>query len=248
MYIIIFIIILIFNVCFNIYEKYINYDTNKYSIIKDNVIEDIDNINDILNNGYIGYRLGDVVKGYFKKTEFDYFDYLQSHFKNSIANEYYLKTNGYENKSVLHEIIQSRSKNLKFKNINCLHIRLGDVVSDGNKPDLPNYNRLIYNLSLDKYEIIANKLKNEFDVNEITIIGGAHLKSSNLNESLKFINNVKNILLKYNIKVNIRLGNDPDEDFLIMCNSDLFVKTGGGFSRIIAEYVNKNGGIVIDLL
>ena len=39
---------------------------------------------------------------------------------------------------------------------------------------------------------------------------------------------------------------NPDDDFLFMCNSKTFIKSGGGFSRIISQIVKSNGGKIYD--
>ena len=44
--------------------------------------------------------------------------------------------------------------------------------------------------------------------------------------------------------VDIRLNRNPDEDVLVMASSKYFVKSGGGFSRMIAHLVQMNGGKV----
>ena len=39
----------------------------------------------------------------------------------------------------------------------------------------------------------------------------------------------------------------PDDYLLLMCNSKIFIKACGGFSKLIADYVRYNNNIVIDL-
>tara|TARA_B100000524_G_C23427838_1_gene290417 strand:+ start:53 stop:436 length:384 start_codon:yes stop_codon:yes gene_type:complete len=124
------------------------------------------------------------------------------------------------------------------------------LTNDNNPNDIyvtENGYRKQYNYSYNNYMKVANTLKYFYNIDEITIIGGAH-KNSNLNKSLNFVNNIKNIFKDKKYKVNIRLGNNPDEDFLLMCNCRLFVKAGGGYSQIISDYVKFNNNIVIDPL
>ena len=93
---------------------------------------------------------------------------------------------------------------------------------------------------------LAKYLKYFYNLNEITVVGGAH-RNINLKKSLIFFNNVKNIFKDNKIIVNVRLGNNPDDDFLLMCNSKIFIKACGGFSTLISNYVKYNNNIVIDL-
>ena len=63
---------------------------------------------------------------------------------------------------------------------------------------------------------------------------------------MDFINKIIDLFKSHDYTVNIRLGNNPDEDFLIMCNSKIFRKSGGGFSGVISRYVKYNNNTVID--
>ena len=223
------------------------FSKNNLSIIKKNVNEDLDNPNDIYNEIWNSYILGDLIKGYILKVkDYNYLNQIKKRYYGSIAHEFLEKTKGEANDNILFQIIKNRSKKLKYKVDVCMHLRLGDVVTNGKKPDNISYNNRFYNSSLKVYDDIIKKLKYEHKINEITILGGAHFKINYINESLKFVNEIKNIINSHGFTTNIRLGNNPDEDFLIMCNSKIFIKAGGGFSRKIAEYVEFNGGIVFD--
>ena len=225
-----------------------NFNSLKFSLTQDNVINDLSDPNDIYNDEWSGYRLGDLIKGYLLKVNDKlYLENIPKRYNGSIAHEFLQRTKGLENNSVLFDIIKNRSSKLKSKHKVCLHLRLGDVIHNSDKSGEVSYNNLKYNSSLELYDQIIKKLKYEHNVKHITIFGGAHFQISYINESLKFVNKIKNIIIQNDLKANIRIGNNPDEDFLIMCNSQIFVKAGGGFSRKIAEYVTYNNGIVIDI-
>ena len=221
----------------------------KYSLIKNNIKEDIGNKYDILNEKWQNYRLGDVIKGYFYYTnDKKYLENLKDVYPNSIAYEFYLRTNGIPNNNILFEIIDIRSKYLN--KVNCvLHLRLGDVVNNAKNPsELPirwQKSKGMYNYEYNVYAKLINYIKINYNVNELTLIAGAH-RNLNLDSSLEFLNRIKNLLIMHDIVVNVRIGNNPDDDFLIMCNAKMFCKAGGGFSRTIASYVNYKNGIVID--
>ena len=192
-------------------------------------------------NDWIGYRLGDVVNGglarWGKKKDHDYLNNLQYKYKNSIAHEFFLKTGGYQNDKVLFEIINNRSINID--KLSCvIHIRLGDLFRNCST-------HTEYKRSYESYQKLAVYLHQKHGLNKITIIGGAHYDGL-LENSLDFVNKIINLFKRHNYTVNIRLGNHPDEDFLIMCNSKIFCKSGGGFSGVISRYVKYNNNTVID--
>ena len=37
---------------------------------------------------------------------------------------------------------------------------------------------------------------------------------------------------------------NPDDDFAIMCKSKYFLPSGGGFSNLIKQFVEKKGGVI----
>ena len=43
----------------------------------------------------------------------------------------------------------------------------------------------------------------------------------------------------------MRNSGNPDLDFLNMCHSDIFIQSGGGFSKLIASYVKSNNKNVL---
>lgn len=209
------------------------------------------NQNDIINNKMLDYRLGDIINGYFIfKNEIEYLKNLKYKYYGSIGHELYEKTGGFYNKNILYKIIKERSLKLNTIHNVCLHLRIGDVINDGDNPDKMFYLKETnfkkkFNSNFQKYHKVAKLLKYIYNINEITIFAGAH-KIKNLNESIKFINKVKLIFLENNFKVNLRLGNNPDEDFLLMCNADIFIMTGGNFSKRIANYIYDNNKILIN--
>ena len=225
-----------------------NFNSTRFSLAQNDIVDDLINPNDIYNDDWSGYRLGDLIKGYFLKVNDKlYLENIPKRFNGSIAHEFLQRTKGVENNSILFDIIKNRSSKLKLRYKVCLHLRLGDVLNNSDKSGEVSYNNIKYNSSLELYDEVVKKLKYEYKIKEITIFAGAHFKINYINESLKFLNKIKNIIIKNGLTVNIRIGNNPDEDFLIMCNSEIFIKAGGGFSRKIAQYVTYNNKIVIDI-
>ena len=58
---------------------------------------------------------------------------------------------------------------------------------------------------------------------------------------------IKNIASKNKIDYEFKNNNNPDIDFIYMCNSKIFIKSGGGFSNIIGKIVKYRGGIVYSI-
>ena len=207
-----------------------------------------ENFNIYNSNKWKNYRLGDVLKGFIRKdNNFDYINYIKRKFKNSLANLFIKKTGGNKNDKIMYDIISTNSKNIK--NIHTsIHLRLGDVIVDGDKPELlPSIykDKKMFNYPLSTYIKIAHTLKTVYFINKIHLFGGCH-RNKNINESIKFIQNIRNIFKIYGIKTILHLGNNPDDDFVKMCNSKIFIKAGGGYSRLIANYVFHKKNIVID--
>ena len=75
------------------------------------------------------------------------------------------------------------------------------------------------------------------------VITGWHLKMYHF-RSIAYINEVIKYLEQMVDRVDIRVNENPDEDFLIMSSSKCFVKSGGGFSRMIGNIVERQGGRV----
>ena len=217
------------------------------------------NNNEYFNNNleWRNYRLGDIIKGFFtdnfNKKNKKYLDKLKTSFKGSLGHKYYEITKGKYNLNELYNLINQESKKINDFIDVCMHVRLGDVIIDGDNPNfLPSKykDKNPFNYSLETYKKLLNELKNNYKVKKITIIGGIHrkMKKSMINESKKFVKNLENICKSYNIDVDFRLGKSPDEDFLLMSNAKIFIMAGGGYSKIISNYVSYKKNIVINPL
>ena len=62
--------------------------------------------------------------------------------------------------------------------------------------------------------------------------------------SIAYINEVIRYLEQMVDRVDIRVNENPDEDFIIMSRSRYFVVSGGGFSRVLGGMVDRSGGRV----
>lgn len=122
-----------------------------------------------------------------------------------------------------------------------VHLRIGDVIYEGNKP---YYNEPDFYKTVN----IPDKVK------KISIFAGTHRKDSGLSTykklkpSAEYILKIKDIFEKRGYAVTLKLGGHPDKAFEEMGNSKYFLKSSrqhGGFTKIIADLVTANGGNVI---
>ena len=199
------------------------------------------------------YRLADMIKSKkFRTNELK--KKYPIIFPNSIATEYMKRTDENNDLDLVIDIIDKRNNDIhkKYNNYIIIHLRTGDVI-DNTKYSVDNFlnenlkyvnnNQYVYPLSY--YKKILEKLK-KINSKNILLISGFHHKE-NHSKSIEYIDRIKGFFEDNNYKVEKRINNDPDDDFIIMCNSKYFVKSGGGFSRLISNIVEKKGGNVIKL-
>jgi len=122
-----------------------------------------------------------------------------------------------------------------------VHLRIGDVIYEGNKPfyNEPDFYKTVN---------IPDKVK------KISIFAGTHRKDAGfatyqkLKPSAEHILKIKDIFEKRGYVVTLKLGGHPDKAFEEMGNSNYFLKSSrqrGGFTQMIADLVTANGGSVI---
>ena len=194
----------------------------------------------MINNGKV-IDLGDIVKYWnnmkYQKTQCEYSNSIPTRYPNSIGHKYLKRNNTRKtNYKLLFRIVNEEIKNQQIpKNNISLHLRLGDVI---NKDYSHGY--------VTKFEKLENILK-KFKNKEINVFYGAHYKQKEkcMDNNLKYLEKIKDILKKYNIKYIMRNSGNPDLDFLNMCHSDIFIQSGGGFSKLIASYVKSNNKNVL---
>ena len=214
------------------------------------------------------YRLGDMFKSWIFRSRGDGWDLHRRQFANSIAVEYMKRINDPFNGSAgdgdydtMTQIVNERidrDKTLQSKlPDNCtlvIHLRTGDVIDKNDIPireflsfnnaGNPANNGRSYTRGLPFYAEIWDQVQNEhIQIERIMVITGWHLKMYHF-RSIAYINEVIKYLEQMVDRVDIRVNENPDEDFLIMTSSKWFVKSGGGFSRMIGIIVERQGGRV----
>jgi hypothetical protein len=138
-----------------------------------------------------------------------------------------------------------------------MHLRVGDVV-DGSHDSVesmlatPNHflsfahakttqNRYVSTLS-DAWDILQQD-----NGKNVTLVAGEHCPEEHecsLVKSCQYTWALAFFLQKRGYTVDVRVGHDPDSDFLFLASSAWFVPTGGGFSNLIANMVRRNDGQV----
>jgi len=164
------------------------------------------------------------------------------------------------------DILKNRINENKISHNTCVvHLRVGDIldldyfaatfnkIQDkyyNNNPndndewnfDEPNYYYYLYSKSyyVDKIE----KLK-KLGINKIIIIAGSHVDCGNYKYSTFYINKIKRLFENNGFTVELRLGSHPDSDIMLVYNSNYFIGSKGGYSKILEEIVLENDNTVL---
>lgn len=205
------------------------------------------------NNFYQNYRFGDFFKGYLFEKENRMFKHHISNFPNTLVDKYYnsiknlpenKKWNNYE---VLYKIINLKPEN---KSGISLHLRVGDVILGYNdnthKFKILSYSKKkkFYAFQPDLYNLVCNDLKKITNERNINLFYGSHNIYNKYSEM--YIDAVKNVFKNNGFNVVNKSTKNPDIDFELMANSKIFIRSGGGYSRIISTLVENNNGKIID--
>lgn len=207
----------------------------------------------INDNKWKNYRLGDILKGYcIKNKEYKYINGIKKNLPNSIGSKYLNKTSDRKDKKldlqILNEILNDiKNKKKPNKNDIVVHLRLGDVLLDykNDKFVYFKYKTKEYAIILENFEKTMKKIDNK---KKIILVYGIHNSNGEKKKILSeiYLKKIRKILKKYNFKFSERVNYNPDDDFYFMSQSNTFIKSGGGYSKIISQIVKLNGGVVIE--
>lgn len=204
-----------------------------------------------------GYRLGDMILNSWRWKN-DGQDYHYKHFPNSIATEYMKKTKKYNNYNILYDIVIDRTQktnDLPDKNDIIVHLRVGDVI-ENNSDDvitiLSTYSYLDENEWFNytpPLEYLDDKISkiNINTIRKIILVSGSHTHSKTP-KSCKYIEIVKKYFEYKGYKVELRVGMNPDDDFIFMCNARYFVSSSsrsGGYTKLITNIVKIMGNQIL---
>jgi len=219
-----------------------------------------------LYTNWEGYRLSDMLnvpmvrygKSINTKYKNEYERYLYEYPK-SIVSIYISKLN-IENcthegtdLNLLDKVIEKYEYKVDIENEIYIHLRLGDVVLADND--------IRFKRKLSPREICINGLLLKYGNKEmyyffpwshyneklkdlikkgapkkIKIVGGCHRKNKGIEESMEILRLYKNQLEKYGFEVELKIGGNPDEDFIILSNAKYFIEGGGGYGELIKNY------------
>jgi hypothetical protein len=210
---------------------------------------------------YSPYRLGDMFAfpGYYiygKKYQCRYRaeNYHYKAYPESIATQYMKQTKEPNNYTILMNIIDQNInvKNIKLPNNDTviIHVRIGDIIENSKISD----NNLLYMGDKKYVKPLSYYKKNlqilkKYNLKNVILVAGSH-KNINLNRSVKYLQDLKSYIesLGYNVHIKFSKSADykqADEDFIFMTNSKYFISSGGGFSNIIKNIVQRKGNIAL---
>ena len=173
---------------------------------------------------------------------------------NSIAADYIRRTNKNNDYDELMDILNERmqkneSSQIPNDNELVVHLRTGDVIDHSKKSVtemLSRYTKYVNGKSYVKpmsYYKQVMKFAASKNLTKVTLVTGFH-ETKSVRKSLDYVNRVQEAFEENDFQTSIRLNENPDEDFIFMCNSRYFVQSGGGFSKIIAELIKMKNGTV----
>ena len=185
-------------------------------------------------------------------------------FKNTIAEQYILRANHNKDIITLNNIINEFKikKNCKIPHEDewVIHIRTGDVI-DNTKNSVnrfcdtnlesngPGLCKRQYIFPLDYYkQKIKTALK--YKIKKVTIVSAFHFNGFCENhrgiKSTQYLDRVSELFEEKNFILNKQINkNNPDNDFIYLCNSKYFTNSAGGYSNLAKEIVELNKGTII---
>ena len=92
-----------------------------------------------------------------------------------------------------------------------------------------------YTYDIKYYKKLLRKIKRNTRIKQIDIVTGLH-KNVYVKKSNDTLNKIINMFKPYYL-VKVILTKDPDKDFYYMCHSKFLANSGGGFSKLITDYV-----------
>ena len=162
-----------------------------------------------------------------------YVEMIHTRYPNSIASDYvrevgYPDTFRIEDYKVIDKIMRRRKHFKKpDKSTLVIHLRLGDVLS-------PYYGN-VYAYDYDYYKELLTKVLRNKKIKKIDIVTGLH-KNVFVKKSNQYLHKIVQ-LFKEHYPVKVVITKNPDKDFYYMTHSSYFASSGGGFSRLISEYL-----------
>ena len=115
------------------------------------------------------------------------------------------------------------------------------VCWDGSQDEKTTRHCYIKNLAY--YERMIKYLPARID--RAVLVAGGHRDDISYRRSSKYIRGVRDYFLSRGFRVDLRLGNVPDDDIVYVANAEYFIEGGGGFSIMLGGLVKQMGGTVL---
>ena len=198
------------------------------------------------------YRLGDMFESERQRSMSKGYKLHQEKFPQSIAVKYMNRMSS--NYQLMLQIVNEQTLNhpelIPNNHTLVIHLRTGDIIDLNDKYTVDDYlkfrnvTNLQYTRPLSFYDKMFNDIKKQnITFDHVLIITGFH-RSNDHKKSISYIEHIVKHIERMGYNVILRINQNPDDDFITMCNSKYFIKSGGGFSRMTANMVRLKGGKV----
>jgi hypothetical protein len=243
--------VLIFIITLLIAKKYVHAEEEYWTAQAQNVMKPTNTTQCSLFTGSTLYRLGDMIRQS-NRWENDGQEYHFENFPSSIASEYMHRTNSKNNMSILEDIIRHRSTdhiNLPESDTLIIHLRVGDVVENNQSTvseiltDYTYLNSHLWSSYTPPLKHIHKKLESvKTKLRKITLVAASH-EDIETPKSCQYIAAIQQYFENLGYQVTLRLGQDPDTDFIFLCNAKhLIPSSNGGFAHLIKTMCARLGG------
>lgn len=210
----------------------------------------------LTNKNYMDYRLGDFLKGYIFRKEKYIQDNIIKNYPDSLCSKYYKIVKNYNeekmwnNIEVISKLINDVETEVPDRNTLVIHLRIGDAIIDYKNGKFiyrkTGFNNSTYGTPLEKIDKFILENKNKFK--NVVLVYGIHKgHTHDISLSEKYLDELRSILFKHNIKFNERHNDNPDLDFCYMCKSKHFIRSGSGFSSLVSSVVEYKNNKVYKL-
>jgi len=185
---------------------------------------------------------------------------LESVYPNSLACAAFRELKKHPKESIherLFRVVQKKIGSNRQTDSIRIHLRVGDVI-DGSQDSVESMltaqsrflsfahtettqNRYVSTLS-DAWDNLQ-----QINQTNVTLVAGGKCPEEHecsLVKSCQYTWALALFLQKHGYNVDVRVGHDPDSDFLFLASSARFIPSGGAFSNMVANMVRRNDGNV----
>eukprot|EP01083_Nonionella_stella_P068950 183448_1 len=249
-----------------IYDEPTNQSNQNWLQYRSGDLDRLDELTNQSNQNWLRYRLGDMVQHKHWAIEGIGYRLHKREFPQSIATQYLshiFGSNGngtFNDYRLLLQIVKNRTLNssatalinsIDYNHSLIIHLRTGDIIDTShlNVGHILGLGGLRYHRSRSYYVRVINESKTH-GLRKALFLTGWHVpctdRCKHRRKSIRYIKEIMRLFESNGYETFLRINENTDDDFLIMCNSKYFVQSGGGFSQVISKVVKLNGGKVYD--